>query len=91
MRIEVKSTEVEVLQGISKNSGKPYTMHKQTAVAHHREEVRRLSLTLAPGQQPYAPGHYVIDDSSYFIDNFGSLKIGRLTLRPVAAEQRKAG
>lgn len=83
MYIEVKDNTVEVKRGISARTQKSYEIHEQTAYLVTADERRRIVLSLKAGQTPYAPGRYVINPESFVVDQFGSLRIGRLMLLPL--------
>ena len=87
MKIVIKSAEVSAKNVISKRTGKPYTFREQTAFLTDGEEVRRFYVTLQDGQNPYAPGEYVLSSESFRVTPYGALEIGRLLLMPVP--QRK--
>jgi len=85
MKIEVKSSEVNVKSGTSKKSGKPYTIREQPAYLHVAGEAypQRCVLQLEDDQQPYAPGMYETADELY-VGDFGRLAVSRrMTLHPV--------
>lgn len=85
MHIEVKDQTVEVKSGVTRSgarAGQGYEIHEQTAYLVTADERKRLNLSLRKGQTPYASGRYVIADDSFIVDQFGGLKIGRLSLIP---------
>lgn len=90
MRFIIKSTDVEILKGISKRTQKPYEMHIQTAFWHHDDEVKKVRVTLRTGQLPYAPGNYTLSPASFSVNNFGDLEL-RVALLPLAADIKKVG
>lgn len=85
MKIEVKSSEIEIRRGTSPKTGKPYELKEQWARMHHDDEIRKFKIILGRDQSPYAPGVYVIGADSYRVNDFGDLIIGRLVLTPVGA------
>lgn len=87
MLIRIKSNEVE-MRGGTRQDGSKWQIPEQTAYVVTEDEIKRIRLSLAKGQTPYAPGDYIISAQSFVVDNFGSLKIGRLQLLPAA--QKKA-
>lgn len=89
MFIEVKDNTVEMKSGVSQKSGKGYEIFEQTALFHRGDERIRVTLGLRKGQTPYAAGRYVISAESFVVDNFGSLKIGRLQLIPANDPAKK--
>lgn len=89
MKIEVKSSEVNVKSGTSKKSGKPYSIREQVGYLHVQGEAypQRCVLQLEDEQQPYAPGVYETANELY-VGDFGRLAISRrmtLTLLRKAA------
>jgi hypothetical protein len=93
MKIEIQSSEVKSRSGTSQKTGRPYTIREQQAYAHIPTSAYpvEISINLRGDEQPWSPGMYQLDDASFFVDRFKSLSIGTLTLRPIAAEQKKAG
>lgn len=89
LRFEIRSTEVAVKSGVSRR-GRPFEIKEQTAFLNHNDESRKVVFALERDAQPYAPGVYTIDPSSFYVDGFGQVQM-RLRLRPVAAEARKVG
>lgn len=86
MHIEIKDNTVEVKRGTGK-SGRDYEISEQTGYMVTQDERRRIVIALRKGQTPFAPGAYVLADDSFSVDDYGQLKIGRLTIIPAA--QRK--
>lgn len=78
MKIEVKSSEVNVKSGTSKKSGKPYSIREQVAYLHVQGEAypQRCVLQLEDEQQPYAPGVYETANELY-VGDFGRLAVSR--------------
>lgn len=89
MLIRIKSNEIE-MRGGTRPDGSTWSIPEQTAYIVTEDEVKRIRLSLAKGQTPYAPNDYDISPESFVVDNFGSLKIGRLKLLPRTAAVRKA-
>lgn len=93
LRIEVRSTEVKERSGVSK-AGKPYTMREQMVRAEMANgDVRNFSVVLPDKAAAYPPGIYAVHASSFEVNRFGSLEVGRLALAPVAGPEpgRKIG
>jgi len=82
MKIEVRSSAVSTKSGTGKN-GKPYNIREQECRVEMNDEVRKVRLTLADDAQPYAPGVYALADSSFIVNQYGGLEIGRAALVPV--------
>lgn len=91
MKIEIKSADIQNKSGTSKQ-GKPYSINEQTAYVHLEGKAYPVEMRFAlqDGAGAYAPGFYVPTDASFFVDRFGQLSLGRLTLSPVAASASKA-
>jgi Helix-destabilising protein len=87
LKFQFKTNEVETKTGVSTKSGKPvpYSIREQTAYVAIGDETRRVVIGLKHDQPVYAPGAYVMDDTSFTTDNFGNLAVGRLVLRPLVA------
>lgn len=89
IKIEIKSDKVEAFSGVSKKTGRPFSMNNQTGYANlidaNGEVLRQaLKITLNDDQKPYQPGMYMLAPSSLFIDSFSRLVVGRLALLPLA-------
>lgn len=95
IKIEIKSATVEEFSGISKKSGKSFTMRNQTGYANlvdRSGEILRqaVKITLEDNQAPYAPGQYQLAPNSIYVDSFSRLMIGRVVLMPVQSAMRSA-
>lgn len=93
LKIEVRSTEVKERSGTSR-AGKPYTMREQSVRAEMANgDVRNFTVVLPDKAAPYPLGTYTVHASSFEVNRFGSLEVGRLALAPVAGPEpgRKAG
>lgn len=87
IKIEIKSDKVEAFSGISKKTGKPFSMNNQTGYANlvdaNGEVLRQaLKITLSDDQKPYPVGFYTLAPSSLYIDSFSRLVVGRIALMP---------
>ena len=108
IRIEIKSSVLEVREILPKtgpNAGKPMTFHEQEAWVtlpgndgKPRPFPQRITLNIdvVRKQEAFAVGVYTLSDTSFFINRFSGLEIGRLHVRqrstgltplPVAAAQ----
>jgi hypothetical protein len=83
IRVVIKSADFDTKSGVSKR-GQAYSIREQTGFAHLGDEVRKVTISLGREQPVYAPNTYVVDDSSFTTDQFGSLIVGRLVLKPMA-------
>lgn len=93
IRIEIKSPAVTENSGVAKNTGKPYTIRKQTAWAHvvdqdgkPYEYPARVELQLENDQAPFQPGNYTIAPASFFVGDYDKLAMRRLVLQPLQAK-----
>lgn len=87
--IEITSTHVDVRNGTSQRTGKPYSIYEQQAYMHTGEPYPvRIKINLESGQNAYQPGNYDLHPSSFFADRFGSMSV-RPVLVPRPAEQRQ--
>lgn len=91
LKVEIKSQEVNVKEGVSKGTGKPYRIVEQSGYVSMPDLkdpsvmlTRRISITLDDNQKPFPPGAYTINDTSFYVNNFGALLLGRLKLSPIA-------
>jgi hypothetical protein len=90
IKVQIKSTDFETKSGVARRTGNAYSIREQIGYAHVGEEVRKIVIGLGKDQPVYAAGSYVVDDSSFTTDNFGSLVVGRLVLKPLAAAMPSA-
>lgn len=89
MHIEIKDNTVEIKSGNARATGKAYTINEQTAYLVTQDERKRIVLSLRNGQTPYAVGRYLIASDSFVVDQFGGLKIGRLSLTPATPQEQR--
>jgi len=90
MKFVIESAKVVEQSGTSAKNGKPYTIRKQAAYAQIVDSdgvvcKSRIELQLDNQQAPYAVGNYTLDDRSFIVGDFGSLRIGRVVLAKSAA------
>lgn len=85
LKIEIKSRQVDEHSGISSKTNKPYTIRKQRAYAvfPDKEYPVEIEISLEDTQNPYDPGDYLLDLSSFFVNKYSQLALGRLKLQPV--------
>lgn len=76
-KIEIKSTELKLVQGTSQKSGKAYSFHTQQAYAHVEGKAYPVEfrLTIDNGSSAFPVGNYTIAPSSFYVDKFGNLSI----------------
>jgi len=82
MKIEVKSVVTTKKAGTSAK-GRAYEITEQEAWAQVNGEYRRLRIALRDGAPPYALGNYDLAESSFVVNQYGNLEIGRLELAEV--------
>lgn len=80
MKIEIYSSEVREISGVSTKTGepRPYTMRRQEGFAHLSSDSPypvRISIGLAEGQPAYTPGMYEMLNTSFYINKFGGLAL----------------
>lgn len=86
MKIEIVSSEIREQAGTSQKTGKSYYIRKQQAFAHLDGQKYPVAFVLhVPNdRQPYVPGFYSIDETSFYVDRFGALGLFQeLKLVPV--------
>lgn len=77
MKIEIVSTEIHNLSGVSKHTQKPYSINKQSGFMHldgERYPVR-VEFNIADGATAWPVGFYSVLDSSFTVDRFGGIGI----------------
>ncbi|HHA2976872.1 TPA: single-stranded DNA-binding protein [Stenotrophomonas maltophilia] len=92
VRIEIVSTSVNTIEGVSKASGKPYKMHKQEAYLHNghhypdRFDVAPIEVDGKP--VPYEPGFYTLAPGSIGVNReYGNLEINRYEMKLLRIEE----
>lgn len=95
LKVTVASAALDHIAGVSKVSGKPYSMFKQVVYFHtvDKDNVEMLypekGAVLAEKDTngngiPYAPGVYLLHPSSFRLDRNGGLEVAaRLVKMPV--------
>ncbi len=86
VRIEIVSTSINTIEGVSKASGKPYKMHKQEAYlhnGHHYPDRFDISPVEVDGKPvPYEPGFYTLAPGSIGVNReYGNLEINRYEMK----------
>ena len=90
LKVIIDSTEVQTKSGTSRR-GSPYTIREQGAFLQCGREMRRLKVSLSDGHEPYAPGTYEVDDTSFSTGSFDELVVNRLVLKRVTAANAVPG
>ena len=79
-KVEIKSADVDEFSGVSKN-GQPFTIRNQEAWCHLPDDPYPSRMKINLGDRPSFPaGIYKISPSSFLIDRFGKLSVGRIEL-----------
>lgn len=91
IKVEISDETVQVKQGTSVRTGKPYSIREQEGWGYFlasdgrpHPHPMRIRLTLEDEQAPYPRGNYVLAPESFYPDRFGQISC-RAKLRPVAA------
>lgn len=84
--VEVHTAEFSTKSGTSARTNKPYSIREQSAYVHIGDVPypTQIKITLDEGKPSYAPGKYQLADDSFFVGQYGDLKI-RPRLVPIAA------
>lgn len=86
IKVEIKpsQTVVETRSGVSKTTGKPYTISEQSAYIFLGGDYPEMfRITLEEGQQAYTAGLYSLSETSLYIGQFNKLTVGRVKLTPL--------
>lgn len=76
LTIEVREAKIETKSGVSRKTGKPYTINEQPAfVSLPTGETRRVVLQHEDGDKALDVGRYVPSPSAYWVGDFGALSI----------------
>ena len=96
LRVEITTVLVDVKNGTSAKTGKPYSIREQEGWmfcydrnGHPYPHPQKVKLTLDDDQQPYQPGNYLLCPSSIYVDRFGQPAI-RARLRPAVGAGKAA-
>ena len=92
LKIEIASNEVININGTSNKTGKPYSIRKQSAYLFMPGEKYPVpfEFNLETNQAAYEPGFYEVMSSSFYIDRFKSLSVGRLDLTRITKQEKAA-
>lgn len=96
LKVTVASASLDHIAGISKVSGKPYSMFKQTVYFHtvDKENVENMfpekgSVLVEKDANgnglAYTPGVYILHPSSFRLDRNGGLEVATRLVRPAKA------
>lgn len=96
IKVQVETTVVDLKQGTSAKTGKPYSIREQEAWGFFcardgkpHPHPQRIKLTLDDDQQPYEIGTYQLDPSSLYADKWGQISI-RAKLRSTVQAAKAA-
>ncbi|MGH8075954.1 MAG: single-stranded DNA-binding protein [Lysobacter sp.] len=74
----VIKTQAATIKKIERNGKPTLFFNEQSAAIETGDDFPKpFKLTLGEGEQPYAPGRYLLDTSSLDVGDFQSLKVGR--------------
>lgn len=97
IKIEIKSTDIFPFSGISKATGKPFSIRNQEAYAftfdehgQQRPYPELIKISLNENQLPYPVGFYILKPESVFVDKFQRLALGRPSLVAVQSNVQRA-
>src|SRR5579872_5143699 len=86
MRVKIVSTEVISRTIKSRRTGNDSTFREQVGVVQlGKYETREINVPLERDQAAYPLGEYDVLDSSFTVNQYKRLEVGRLALRPVAS------
>ncbi|WMT17218.1 single-stranded DNA-binding protein [Serratia fonticola] len=86
IKVEVKPSQAlaDTRSGVSKTTGKPYTISEQSAYIYLGGDYPELfKITLDEGQKAYPVGLYSLSETSLYIGQFNKLTVGRIKLVPI--------
>jgi len=96
-KIEIISKVVRTKQVTAKVGGKQYTFHEQEAFAFIPDAdgvvgkyPTPLKLSHDEPKEAYGPGFYMVAPSSFYVDGYGTLTLGRVKLVPIPVSAAKA-
>lgn len=82
IKVEIADTRVDVKQGTSSRTGRPYSIREQEGWGYFFDvegkphpHPMRVRLTLDDSQQPYPIGAYTVAPESLYADRFGQISI----------------
>lgn len=93
LQVNVREAKIDTKNGVSRKTGKPYSIHEQPAyVTLPNGETRRITLQHEDGDPPLLIGDYQPKPSAYWVGDFGALSISTRAKHwePVASATKKA-
>lgn len=88
-RVEVRSKETDIKQGVSARSGKEYRIEEQNAYLFLGDEPypQKVRITLPDNEPAYEPGYYEVSPHSFYVGGFSQLqcrlRLDRSTRQPL--------
>jgi hypothetical protein len=91
VKIEIQDDAVTTRNGTSQKNGQPFSIRSQNAWLHTAGAPypTKMEITLDRDQAPWPVGEFTVDETSFFVDKFRRLSVGRLKLIPLAATAAK--
>jgi hypothetical protein len=83
LKLEIKDETVEERVINPKGGGSGFTIYEQKARLAINDEIRNIRLS-SRSRDMYKKGIYTISDSSFYVNQYGSLQLGRLVLEPIS-------
>lgn len=82
MKIEIRDTKTDNKSGVAKATGKPYSINEQRGYVHldGQPYPKEIKFSIKDGSTAYVPGFYSLSDASFFVNKFGGLTVGTLSL-----------
>lgn len=76
LTIEVRDAKIDTKTGVSRKTGKPYSINEQPAfVTLPNGECRRITLQHEDGDLALPVGTYEPRDTAYWVGDFGALSV----------------
>ncbi len=87
MQIEIRSAHVDEFSGQKDN--RSFTIRNQLGYIslNGKPYPVEIKVRLDNDQLPYQPGHYEVEESSFYVNRFQQLTLGSLKLTPSAKQK----
>jgi len=84
LHIEIASEDIELIEGNSKKTGKPYSIRKQQAWVFLPGDKypTEIGLNLEEDQPAFPNGMYELHATSAYVDRYKNLQLGNIKLTP---------
>ena len=91
MALYIEITQEPLIERSGNSNGRAYHIREQLAYLHKSGQPYpdKIRVQLERDQQPYAPGGYELDESSFYPDRYGKLAV-RPKLKPRQVTQSKS-